>query len=342
VDEVDEPLTRRSIRSVYSVQGYEEMRLHQFPVADILHCWGLKFKSERPDAALAGSPERSLFRTVIEDAGANRFVLEKIDPRMVDRKREIAAAVEYLAGQGLEGVHPWLRNRDGDFITKAAGGFWQVSPFIEGVVLQRPEYTFDAWRGRALARFLIGMKGKSEGISRGSPGRPFSIAAFACELMEKLNRHDPAIACAVGPAFLHLKEYFFPAHERLPIAFCHGDVHPLNVIWGDGEIRGVIDWEFSGTKPEIYDAALVVGCIGMEDPESLAGPLVKVFIEELQAARCFGASGLDVLPEFVLVLRFAWLSDWLRKKDDEMVGMEMDYIRLLLAGMGRYRRIWEL
>src|SRR5512137_364165 len=130
-------------------------------LSDLLNQWNLELMAEHPDLVLAGSPERSLFRTVIEDAGATRFVLEKIDPRMVDRKREIAAAVDTLASRGLAGVHPYLRNRDGDFIAKAAGSFWQLSPFIDGVELRRPEYTIEAWRGRALARFLIDMKEKS-------------------------------------------------------------------------------------------------------------------------------------------------------------------------------------
>jgi len=316
--------------------------LHHFPVADILHCWGLKFKSEYPEVPLAGSPERSVFRTVVEDAGERRFVLEKIDPWMVDRKREIAAAVEYLAGQGLAGVHPYLRNRDGDFITKAAGGFWQVSPFIDGVELQRPEYTLDAWRGRGLARFLIDMKGKSEGIPFGSPGRPFSIAEFTRDLMIRMTRHNPEQAAAAQKAYDHVAKHLFPAHDRLPVAFCHGDPHPVNVIWGDSEIRGVIDWEFSGYKPEIYDAALVVGCIGMEDPASLEGPLVMAFIQDLRAAGCFDASGFAVLPEFVIALRFAWLSEWLRKKDDEMVEMETDYLLLLLDGQDKLRLAWGL
>jgi homoserine kinase type II len=311
-------------------------------IAEILGSWGLHFKAVRPDVPLAGSPERSLFRTVIEDAGARRFVLEQLEPLVLRRKHEIASTVEILAARGLAGVHPCLRNRDGDFISKAAGGFWQVSPFIDGVELKRPEYTLDAWRGKALARFLIDMRGRSEGISSGDPGRPFSIAGFASELMGKLKRHDSAIARAVEPAFLHLEEFFFPVHEHLPVAFCHGDAHPLNVIWGDAEIRGVIDWEFSGTKPEIYDAALMVGCIGMEDPERLAGPLVMAFLSELLEAGCFDASGFAVLPEFVLALRYAWLSDWLRKKDREMVEMETDYIRLLLDGREKLRRAWVL
>jgi len=312
------------------------------PLADILCSWDLQFKAEHPEVPLAGSPERSLFRTVIEDAGAKRFVLEKIDPRMVDRKREIAAAVEYLAGQGLAGVHPYLRNRDGNFITQAAGSFWQVSPFIDGVELRRPEYTHEAWRGRALAGFLIEMKEKSEGIPFGNPGRPFSIAEFTRNLMAKMTRHNPERAAAALKPYHHVEKHLFPAHDGLPVAFCHGDAHPVNVIWGEDQIQAVIDWEFLGYKPDIYDAALVVGCIGMEDPESLTGPLVMAFIQDLRAAGCFGVSGFAVLPEFVIALRFAWLSEWLRKKDEEMVEMETDYLHLLLDDREKLRLTWGL
>jgi homoserine kinase type II len=315
--------------------------LHRLPVADILHFWGLEFKKECPECPLAGSPERSLFRTVIEDAGARLFVLEKIDPRIVDRKREIAATIDCLASRGLAGIHPYLRNRDDDFITKAAGVFWQVSPFIESVGLRRPDYTNDSWRGKALARFLIDMKGKSEGIPFGSPGRPFSIAEFIRDLMMRMTCHNPEQADDAEAAYRHLEKHFFPAHDCLPVGFCHGDPHPINVIWGEDQIRAVIDWEFLGYKPEIYDTALIIGCIGMEDPESLAGPLVMAFLQELRAIGCFDTSGFAVLPEFVLALRFAWLSEWLRKKDVEMVEMETDYIRVLLNGQNRLRSTWE-
>ena len=45
------------------------------------------------------------------------------------------------------------------------------------------------------------------------------------------------------------------------MAFAHGDYHPLNVIWTKAGIAAVIDWEFSGLKPEMYDAAILVGCL---------------------------------------------------------------------------------
>ena len=314
---------------------------HAF-LSEVLRCWNLELKAERPELAPAGSPERSLSRTVVEDAGGRCFVLERVASRTVGRKREIAATLDWLASRGLAGVHGYLRNGQGDHLAKAAGGFWQASPFIEGVELNRPGYLLEAWRGEALARFLVEMRDTSEGIPFGRPGRPFSIAEFTRDLMAKMARHAPGRAAAVRDVYSWLEESLFPVHDRLPVAFCHGDPHPVNVIWGEGAIRGVIDWEFSGTKPEIYDAALVVGCIGMEDPGGLAGPMALSFIGELRASGRFDASGFAVLPEFVAALRFAWLSDWMRKKDGEMVEMETDYLRLLLDGRERLRQAWAL
>ena len=65
------------------------------------------------------------------------------------------------------------------------------------------------------------------------------------------------------------------------------------------------------------------------------------FIQDLRAAGCFDASGFAVLPEFVIALRFAWLSEWLRKKDEEMVEMETDYVKLLLLHLEDLREAWK-
>jgi homoserine kinase type II len=35
------------------------------------------------------------------------------------------------------------------------------------------------------------------------------------------------------------------------------------------------------------------------------------------------------LIEFVIAIRFAWLSEWLRHEDREMIALETDYMNLL-------------
>ena len=70
-------------------------------LADVLCQWNLELKAECPELPLAGSPERSLFRTVVEDSAGRRLVLEQLKPSTLALKREIAASLDYLARRGL-------------------------------------------------------------------------------------------------------------------------------------------------------------------------------------------------------------------------------------------------
>ena len=81
----------------------------------------------------------------------------------------------------------------------------------------------------------------------------------------------------IGPVISFLENRFMKVHDMLPVSFCHGDFHPLNIIWSKDSIKAVIDWEFLGMKPEIYDAANLIGCIGIEDPQGLTWRSCKSF-----------------------------------------------------------------
>ena len=215
-------------------------------------------------------------------------------------------------------------------------------PFVEGVALQRPDYVSDGWRGRSLADFLCSLRSSSGEIPGFSPARPFSLPEFIRGFMEKLQRHDPDIHGHVKPVFAFLEKALFPAHDALPVAFCHGDYHPLNVIWASRGIAAVIDWEFLGYKHELYDAANLVGCIGMELPKGLTGELVLSFLRRLFRAGYITPQGSTHLFELVLAQRFAWLSEWLHKSDREMVDLECVYISLIHDNRDVLRRAWGL
>ena len=131
-------------------------------------------------------------------------------------------------------------------------------------------------------------------------------------------------------------------HDTLPQGFCHGDYHPLNVIWSTNGINAVIDWEFCGYKPEIYDVANLIGCIGMEDPESLFGDFIAELIQRLRQAKLFSDLSWRYLLEFIVALRFAWLSEWLRKFDKDMIELEQVYMRLLIENKEKLMHSWGL
>jgi len=309
--------------------------------ADILDFWKIRPAWFRPEAGLAGSPERCLFRTVVEDETGRSFILESLDPRTTERRRDIARALDFL-GRRLPEVRSYLPLEDGSFILAEGRRFWQVSPFVEGLPLQRPEYAGEGWRGPALADFLIRLKQASAELPETSPAGRFSVSEFVRSLESKIRARDAALHGRILPAFRYLESAYFEKEAGLQTAFAHGDYHPLNVIWTQDGIAAVIDWEFCGLKPEAYDAAILVGCLGMEHPRYLAGDLVVELIAALKKRAGYAAESRDAFFDLVLALRFAWLSDWLRRKDAEMIDLEAVYIDLLLENREFFRRNWAL
>jgi homoserine kinase type II len=161
-------------------------------------------------------------------------------------------------------------------------------------------------------------------------------------MAENISRHSPGLVEPVTPIIKHLEHSFFETHSTLPAALCHGDFHPLNILWKEDGIRGLIDWEFFGLKPEGYDAANMVGCLGMEGPGSLAGGMVLSFMETLRTADLLNPESLRTLPDLTLALRFAWLAEWLRKGDREMIGLELTYMHLLLDNLEKIKTLWKM
>jgi homoserine kinase type II len=292
--------------------------------------WAIEFVRQRNDLRLAGSPERTVWRTVVESRDNHLFVLEKIPSRHYGRKRRIISQLTALNRRGTPEVIAYLPAADGDFIPVISHGLWQLSPYAGGVVLNRPAYAMEGWRGDAAASFLTRLKDASAEQPDLFDGPPFTIGDYISGLFATLSKHAPETANRFLPFLTHLETHFFPVHDNLPTAFCHGDFHPLNMIWSNTAIRAVIDWEFCGIKPEAYDLATLLGCLGMEDPSSLAGPLAHGLISTLKRSGMFSDESWRTLPDLMLAIRFAWLSEWMRKSDWPMIRMEADYMTLLL------------
>ncbi len=298
-------------------------------LAAISRQWGLAFVNLRSDISLAGSPERTVWRRVVESEDGRQWVLEKIASRKYARKRYITGILQDLYDQGIHQITPYRADRDGDTIPVFAHGLWQICPFVQGLDLKRPYYVMDGWRGDAAADFLIRLK--SVGIHRKAEvsGPAFSLPDYIRHLFDMLARNDAGTATAYHPFLEHLDKSLFRGIDRIPTRFCHGDYHPLNMIWGTDNILAVIDWEFCGIKPESYDLANLLGCLGIEDPQSLWGPFVGRLVDRLRAANFMAAESWKRLPEVIMAIRFAWLSEWMRKNDRAMIQMEADYMALL-------------
>ena len=308
----------------------------------VLSQWNLPLKTIRSDCDLQGSPERSLFRAACEDVAGRLFVVEQIAPDRRERRQLISTILNDLHTGGFREIVSYLTTPAGRSLALCNGAWWQVSPFIAGTPLDRPQYLHDAAKGKALAHFLVDLSRHAKQLPRLQEMPFFSLRDYILKLEQDISRHASDVAPRFALIFDFLRRSFMEAYDTLPAAFCHGDFHPLNVIWQRDAVAAVIDWEFCGLKPEIYDAANLIGCIGMEHPSGLTGDLAAAFIQRMRESSAISARSWRLFPEFALALRCAWLAEWLRGRDAEMIDLEETYMHLLIDNLDGLRETWGI
>ena len=79
----------------------------------------------------------------------------------------------------------------------------------------------------------------------------------------------------------------------------------------------------------------------MESPPALVRGLVPAFAAGLREEGLLGPENEAGLLPLVLCVRLAWLGEWLRKRDREMVEMELDYLDILREDAARIRAAWR-
>jgi len=240
----------------------------------VLDLWDVPLAVERKDLDLTGSPERTEWRTAVESNDGKVYVLEQIAAGKRDHRRRISATLQTLRDRKVPAVEPYLATTYGGTIGEVDGTYWQLMPFIEGSALPRPDYVWEEWRGEALADWLIALRAASEPLPAVLP-EVFSVVDYYEGLLVSYAKRLPKLHQELQPFADHLRSGgFVAAHADLRTAFCHGDYHPMNAIWGQDGLNSVLDWEFMGHKPEMYDVANMIGCAGMEYPEALLRGLV--------------------------------------------------------------------
>ncbi len=309
---------------------------------EVAGLWGIAFQRECPGLVPAGSPERTAYRAVIEDAAGKYYVLEKVPSGAYPVKKRIIDALQFLVRAGMGRIPLYCADADGRHLKEHGGGVWQCAPFYAGEALDRSAYMYEQWRGDVVADFLLTLRNAAAGIDASVAEHPFSLKKYIYTLLTQVRQRRPDLMPRLEKVVQFLEKGFMPAYDALPLAFCHGDYHPLNIIWGKRDIRVVIDWEFCGLKPELYDAANMVGCLGMEHPSSLERDLVVTLIARLKASGISSVLSWEHFQGLVLALRFAWLSEWLRKNDEEMIALELDYMELLMEHEAFLHEKWML
>jgi len=312
----------------------------------ILSPYGVGFSRVREDVSLFGSPDRTESRAAIVDGEGRTFVLEEVSRADVERKEGIARTLSALSSVDPSlRIVPYVESRNGGFVTASSGRYFQLSPYVSGVPFDRSRYLSDGWRGVAAAGFLIALRSASVRLGTdaggGMPER-FSLSSYTEEMISTVRKHDPHVLFGLDAVTNRLRKEFFPRENESKAAFCHGDYHPMNVIWSESGIAGVIDWEFSGPKTGLYDVANMVGCLGMDDPDALKDAFVREFLSTIFDSDAFADDDREGFADLLLATRFAWLSEWLRFGESELAALEVEYMNLLLEHREFLGRLWGL
>ena len=70
-------------------------------ISEIVSSWNLKYRRFRSDLDIAGSPERTLYRAVIQDENDRLWLLEALFPDSNEHKLLISKTLAYLRGEGI-------------------------------------------------------------------------------------------------------------------------------------------------------------------------------------------------------------------------------------------------
>ncbi|MFW5734095.1 MAG: phosphotransferase enzyme family protein [Oceanidesulfovibrio sp.] len=309
-------------------------------IDEILLHWKRRAVTLRYDILLSGSPERCAMRAVVEDKDGDLLVLERLIPGQARRREVIARILARLAGNGLARCPGYIPSAGNGYVMGHRGDHYMLARLIPGDPPPRPDAVAHGWRGHALAEFLLALERTASAVSPdlfAQLGPPLDLPSYAAALAETLRKRRAEAHDRLVLSMDRLAP-FFKKWNALPKRLCHGDYHPLNVLWSDDGITGVIDWEFMGLKPALYDAANCVGCAGSEGPEALTAGLAAELIDSLKGA----GWDLTLLPETVAALRVGWLSEWLRRDDRDMIDLELDYLTLLTKNLDRLRSAWRV
>ncbi len=304
-----------------------------------LALWDMKPGRIRDEIELPGSPQRCLRRVAVEDETGRVWMLENLRPGQFDRRERIGSALARLESAGLP-VPAYVRARDGRYVAGQDGAYFQLSPFVPGDPLPQPEFVDEAERGESLGSFIADLHKAGSALHEFDTEPRFRLEGYVDQLIAVIASRRSDVHDALLPV-LPVLAPLFEAWDSLPHTLNQGDYHPLNVIWQGRSVGAVIDWEFCGLRPALYDVANCLGCVGIEDPRSLTQGLALRMLCTLRDRGCLDKAGFFLLPELVLGLRFAWMSEWLRRRDREMVELELRYMRLLANSIDTLLPAWR-
>lgn len=247
-------------------------------------------------APVQGGSVNSNFR--LETAAGHAVFARVYEEQAPAGATQELAILATLARAGVPTPEPMLRG-DGSVLDEHRGKPVALFPWVEGEILcqarVRPEHTRAV--GEALARVHLAR------IDRAPEGR-FERADLEARLTRAAEQ-DPAF----GPVTREISQRLAAVTARrdasLPAGLVHGDLFRDNVLWQDGRIAALIDFESACRGAYVYDLMVCVHAWSFGDRFDTG--LVRAMLTGYHAVRRLSPAEVAALPvEGALgALRFA-------------------------------------
>lgn len=303
----------------------------------VFSAYGLALETVFTDREIAGSPERAFARAVAKDLKGKVWLVEKLSPEQRPQRNRVGDALIRLKRGGFRQIPRMLPTLEGEYVLKDQNGLWQLTRYYKGTKLDRPGYLDHGDLGQSLGDFMAGLHQNSPEIEDIFTG-VFWLGPYVKTLAANLRRSRPELYRELVPV-LEFLEPFFELEKTLPKAVCHGDIHPMNVLWKQHRVSKVIDWEFMGMKARIFDMANCLGCVMSEAEDSLERAFATSLLTAYARSVRLEKAEKELFLPAMAALRFGWLAEWLRRSDNEMVEFELFFMNHLSGITANH--LWE-
>ncbi|MBI2766994.1 MAG: phosphotransferase [Chloroflexi bacterium] len=219
--------------------------------------------------------------------------------------------VEWANAKGWPVAAP-RATADGDTFVAAPSGLWAAAPFLEGEPDLQPGTAGSHIRGRLLARLhhdlaAFDVPGQRPGLGKtweiDACLEPSGAGTFHELLARFAAEHRDLAALIRRQRYRNLRELSRLQYPDLPDLPIHGDFHRGNLLWREGRLTGLLDFDFARRDALVCDLAILLVPSQPLDPR-LAGPLLDGY----EAVRPLSDTEWELLPALARGSLLWWVS----------------------------------
>jgi Ser/Thr protein kinase RdoA (MazF antagonist) len=301
-------------------------------LTDVLRAWGIDAESVQD--VRTGRMNRH-WRIVGEgrEYALRRYESPPYMPRV--RTRESIAfehdALRRAASKGWPAPEP-IATRDGETLVDVDGALYALFPWREGRRAPANNKRYPRIKGRLLARLHRDMATFRTGEQRPGFARMWELDGYAGSplpfndmLWKFAESHRDDAWIVRGQRYRNLRELSRLGYGELPEQFGHFDFHNDNLLFADGELSALLDFDSSHLDARVADIATSVALDCLEPPAySAIDPVatrgfVAGYVEGAPLSEQELALIVPLVRAWIVAAAAGRIAQWIEAAGDERV-----------------------